>query len=44
MMTPMAAGVDVGRDWLDVAVAPSGRSFKASHASAGIAVIELPSS
>ncbi len=40
MMTPVAAGVDVGRNWLDVAVAPSGRSFKAPDALSGIAVIE----
>jgi len=34
-----AAGVDVGRDWLDVGVAPSGRSFRAPNAPAGIAAI-----
>ena len=39
MMVSLAAGVDVGRDWLDVAVAPVGRSFKAPNAPAGIAVI-----
>jgi len=31
-----AAGVDVGRDWLDVAVAPRGRTFRAPHAPKGV--------
>lgn len=39
MTIVLAAGVDVGRDWLDVAVAPSGRSFRAPNAPAGIALI-----
>lgn len=34
-----AAGVDVGRDFLDVAVAPSGRVFRAPNAPKGITVI-----
>lgn len=40
-MTTMAcaAGVDVGRDWLDVAVAPAGRAFRAPNAPAGLAVV-----
>jgi transposase len=33
-----AAGVDVGRDWLDVAIAPSNKAFRAPNAPAGIAV------
>lgn len=40
-MTTMAcaAGVDVGRDWLDVAVAPAGRAFRAPNAPAGVKVV-----
>lgn len=40
-MTTMAcaAGVDVGRDWLDVAVAPVGRAFRAPNAPAGLKVV-----
>lgn len=40
-MTTMAcaAGVDVGRDWLDVAVAPAGRAFRAPNAPAGLKVV-----
>lgn len=34
-----AAGVDVGRDWLDVAVAPAGRAFRAPNAPAGLKVV-----
>lgn len=34
-----AAGVDIGRDYLDVAVLPQGRSFRAPNAPAGIAVV-----
>jgi len=32
-----AAGVDVGRDWLDVGLAPSGRTFRIANAPAGVA-------
>lgn len=35
----IAAGVDVGRDFLDVALAPTGAWFKAANAPAGIGVI-----
>lgn len=40
-MTTMAcaAGVDVGRDWLDVAVAPAGRAFRAPNAPAGLKAV-----
>lgn len=40
-MTTMAcaAGVDVGRDWLDVALAPAGRAFRAPNAPAGLKVV-----
>lgn len=31
-----AAGVDIGRDWLDVAIAPSGRGFRVANAPAGV--------
>lgn len=31
-----AAGIDVGRDYLDVALAPSGRVFRASNTDAGV--------
>ena len=34
-----AAGVDVGRDWLDVAVAPSGRAFRAANAPEGLKLV-----
>ena len=34
-----AAGVDVGRDFLDVAVAPSGRAFRAPNAPKGVGVV-----
>lgn len=36
---PCAAGVDIGRDFLDVAVLPQGRTFRAPNAPAGIAVV-----
>jgi transposase len=32
-----AAGVDVGRDWLDVGLAPSGKTFRIANAPAGVA-------
>ena len=35
-MTFTAAGVDVGRDYLDVAIAPSGRAFRAPNVAAGV--------
>ncbi|MDZ4113050.1 MAG: IS110 family transposase [Brevundimonas sp.] len=40
-MTTMtcAAGVDVGRDWLDVAVAPAGRAFRAPNAPGGLKLV-----
>jgi transposase len=34
-----AAGIDVGRDFLDVAVAPNGRGFRAPNVAKGVAVI-----
>ena len=34
-----AAGIDIGRDFLDVAIAPSGRSFRAPNAPKGVAVV-----
>ncbi|CAN5508207.1 hypothetical protein BH10PSE3_BH10PSE3_27430 [soil metagenome] len=34
-----AAGVDVGRDWLDVGLAPSGKTFQIANAPAGIATL-----
>lgn len=34
-----AAGVDIGRDFLDVAVLPQNRSFRAPNAPAGVAVV-----
>ncbi|HEY2753942.1 IS110 family transposase [Phenylobacterium sp.] len=34
-----AAGVDVGRDYFDVGVAPSGRVFRAPNASKGVEVV-----
>jgi len=36
MMTTCAAGVDVGRDWLDVAIAPDGRGFRVANAPSGV--------
>lgn len=39
MTYTIAAGVDVGRDWLDVALAPSGRSFRAPNAAEGVRLI-----
>ncbi len=39
MTAALAAGVDVGRDYFDVAFAPSGRAFRVSNAPSGIAVI-----
>jgi transposase len=38
-MTMIAAGIDVGRDSLDVAIAPTGRSFRAPNMAQGIAVV-----
>jgi transposase len=38
-MTLIAAGVDVGRDYLDVAIAPSGRAFRAPNVAAGVKVV-----
>lgn len=35
----LAAGVDVGRDFLDVAIAPGGRAFRASNCPKGVAQI-----
>jgi transposase len=34
-----AAGIDVGRDYLDVALAPSGRAFRLANGPAGIAAV-----
>ncbi len=34
-----AAGIDIGRDWLDVAVAPTGRVFRAPNAPKGVEVV-----
>lgn len=34
-----AAGVDVGRDWLDVGLAPTGKTFRLANAPAGIATL-----
>jgi transposase len=39
MTISSAAGVDVGRDWLDVAIAPSGRHFRLPNTPAAIAGI-----
>ena len=39
MTTLIAAGIDVGRDSLDIAIAPSGRSFRAPNIAQGIAVV-----
>jgi transposase len=38
-MSMIAAGIDVGRDSLDVAIAPSGRSFRVPNAAPGIKVV-----
>ena len=35
----LAAGIDVGRDWLDVGLAPSGKGFRAPNTPAGIAAL-----
>jgi transposase len=35
----LAAGIDVGRDWLDVGLAPSGKSFRTPNTPAGIAAL-----
>ena len=34
-----AAGVDVGRDWLDVGLAPSGKVFREANAPSGIVAL-----
>lgn len=39
MTQACAAGVDVGRDWLDVGLAPSGRVFRLPNAPAGITAL-----
>jgi transposase len=39
MTISSAAGVDVGRDWLDVAIAPSGRHFRVANTPAAVAGI-----
>lgn len=39
MNVVLAAGIDVGRDYLDVAVAPSGRSFRAPNGREGVQII-----
>jgi transposase len=39
MMTTCAAGVDVGRDGFDVGLAPSGRTFRAPNAPAGVQAV-----
>ena len=38
-MSMIAAGIDVGRDFLDVAIAPTGRSFRAPNVAPGIKVV-----
>lgn len=38
-MTIIAAGVDVGRDSLDIAIAPMGRGFRAPNVAQGIKVV-----
>ncbi len=35
----LAAGIDVGRDWLDVGLAPSGKGFRTPNTPAGIAAL-----
>jgi transposase len=39
MSTIAVAGVDVGRDWLDVAIAPSGRGFRVPNGASGIRLV-----
>jgi transposase len=39
MSVMIAAGIDVGRDSLDVAILPSGRSFRAPNVAEGVAVL-----
>lgn len=39
MTITTAAGIDVGRDWLDVAIAPSGRHFRVPNTPEGIAAV-----
>jgi transposase len=39
MTAALAAGVDVGRDFLDVAIAPGGRAFRASNSAQGVSSI-----
>lgn len=39
MTVMIAAGIDVGRDSLDVAIAPTGRSFRAPNVAQGVAVV-----
>ena len=39
MTQACAAGVDVGRDYLDVGLAPSGRTFRASNSAAGVQAV-----
>ena len=38
MTITTAAGIDVGRDWLDVALAPSGRHFRVPNTPEGITI------
>lgn len=38
-LTACAAGIDVGRDFLDVAIAPSGRSFRAPNTPQSLALV-----
>jgi transposase len=39
MTAALAAGVDVGRDYLDVAIAPQGRAFRAPNTAGGVETI-----
>jgi transposase len=39
MTLSIAAGIDIGRDWLDVALAPSGRHFRIANTPAAVATI-----
>ena len=39
MTALVAAGVDVGRDYLDVAFAPQGRGFRAPNTAGGVETI-----
>ena len=39
MTTMIAAGIDVGRDSLDVAILPAGRSFRAPNVAPGVEVV-----